>query len=87
MADTIGLLAEAMQLARDLAYTVREEPLGDAPGGGCMIGGRPHVLLNVAQSPAERLDTLVRVLAADPRVAAEPKSRLLASRLREIRDG
>lgn len=87
MADTIGLLAEAVQLARDLGYVVREEPLGDAPGGGCTIGGRQHVLLNVAQPPAERLDRLVRVLAEDSRVAGEPMSRLLAGRLREVRQG
>lgn len=81
MPDTLGLLQEALQLAGDLGYRVREEPLGDLPGGPCTVGGAPHVLLNLEHSVAARLDVLVRALAADPRVAAEPKSRLLAARL------
>lgn len=79
--DTLGLLQEALQLAGDLGYRVREEPLGDLPGGPCTVGGAPHVLLNLEHSVAARLDVLVKALAADPRVAAEPKSRLLAARL------
>lgn len=81
--DTLGLLLEATQLARDLGYRVREESLGDLPGGGCTIAGTPHVILNIDRSAAERLGDLVAVLAADPRVATAPKSRLLEDRLRE----
>jgi len=87
MSDTLGLLAEAMQLARDLGYTVREEPLGDLPGGGCELGGVIQVLLNLEHPVAARLDVMLRVLAADPRVGAEPKSRLLAARLDALDDG
>jgi len=84
MADTLGLLQEALQLARDLGYRVREEPLGDLPGGACTVGDARHVLLNLEHSVANRLDVLLRALAADPRVIAEPKSRLLAARLATI---
>jgi hypothetical protein len=81
MSDTLGLLAEACQLAADLGYVVREEPLGDLPGGPCRLAGRQHLLLNIEQGPADRLDVILRALAADSRVAVEPKSRLLAARL------
>lgn len=81
MSQTLGLLHEALQLARDLGYEVREEPLGELPGGACVIGGRKVLLLNLEQSPAERLDRLVRVLAAMPQVREMPMSRLLARRL------
>ncbi len=81
MADTLGLLQEALTLAADLGYGVREEPLGDLSGGPCSVGGAPHVLLNLEHSVAARLDVLLKALAADPRLAAEPKSRLLAARL------
>lgn len=84
MSDTLGLLEEARQLARDLGYRVREEPLGDLPGGLCTVAGQRQLLLNLEQGPAERLDVLVRTLADDPRAAAEPKSRLLASRLSRL---
>ena len=84
VADTLGLLQEALQLAADLGYRVREEPLGDLPGGPCTVGGARHVLLNLEQSVSDRLDVLLRALAADPRLAAEPKSRLLAARLAAV---
>ena len=81
MGDTLGLLQEAMQLAQDLGYRVREEPLGDLPGGACVVGSARHVLLNLEHTVANRLDVLLRALAADPRLGAEPKSRLLEARL------
>lgn len=84
MADTLGLLQEALQLAQDLGYRVREEPLGDLPGGACVVGDARHVLINLEHTVSDRLDVLLRALAADPRFAAEPKSRLLAARLASL---
>jgi hypothetical protein len=81
MADTVGLLEEALQLARDLGYRVREEPLGELPGGACTVGDARQVLLNMEHSVAARLDVLLRALAADPRLAAAPTRRLLAARI------
>jgi len=85
MTDTLGLLAEACQLAIDIGYAVREEPLGDLPGGPCLVGEKRQLLLNLEQGPAERLAVVLQALAADPRVAAEPKSRLLMARLAAVR--
>ena len=82
MTDTLGLYEEARQLALDLGYVVREEVLGDLPGGLCTVQGAPHVLLNLEHGVAERLEKLLAAIAADPRLAAEPKSRLLEARLR-----
>jgi hypothetical protein len=87
MSDTLGLLAEARQLAADLGYRVREEPLGELPGGPCTLAGVQHLLLNLEQGPADQLEVLLQTLAADPRVAAEPKSRLLAKRLAALGGG
>ena len=87
MSDTLGLFQEALQLARDLGYEVREEPLGDLPGGACTVHGATRVLLNLERPVAERLDRLLRSLVDDARVAAEPKSRLLESRLKALAAG
>ncbi len=84
MADTLGLYEEARQLALDLGYVVREEVLGDLPGGLCAMQGRQHLLLNLEHGVAERLDKLLAALAADPRIESEPKSRLLEARLRAL---
>ena len=81
MSDTLGLVAEARQLAIDLGYVIREEPLGDLPGGACQVGPERRILLYLEQPVAAQLDVLVRSLAADPRAAAQPMSRLLAMRL------
>ena len=87
MSDTLGLLEEARQLATDLGYRVREEPLGDMPGGVCSVGGVCHVLLNLQHSTADRLDRLLRTLADDSRLSGEPMSRLLAARLKGLAPG
>jgi hypothetical protein len=85
MDDTLGLLEESLQLAREIGYLVREEPLGDLPGGACVVGGRKTILLNLAAPAAERLTVLVAALAGDPAVADQPVSRLLAARLNQAR--
>ncbi len=81
MSDTLGLLEESRQLARELGYEICEEPLGDLPGGPCQVGGRDRILLNIEYPPSDQLAVLVAALATDPRVAQEPTSRLLAERL------
>jgi hypothetical protein len=81
MDDTLGLLEEAVQLARDVGHDVREEPLGDMTGGSCIVGGRRTILLNMERPAVDRLSVLLGVLARDPAVAKQPVSRLLAARL------
>jgi hypothetical protein len=46
-----------------------------------------QVLLNLEHSTADRLDRLLAAIAGDPRLDAEPKSRLLAARLQAVRGG
>ena len=87
MDDTLGLLEEALQLARDVGYRVRQEPLGDLPGGPCVVGGRRTLLLNLESPAADRLTVLLRALAGDPAIAEQPVSRLLAARLQAVGDG
>jgi hypothetical protein len=82
--DTLGLLEECLQVVRDLGYEIREEPLGELAGGGCVVGGRRVFLVNLEHGPADRLDQLLRMLAATPEAAELPKSRLLASRLARL---
>ena len=87
MDDTLGLLEEALQLAREVGHDVREEPLGDLPGGPCVVGGRRTILLNIQRPAADRLSVLLGVLARDPAVANQPVSRLLTARLQAIVGG
>lgn len=81
MSETLGLLAEARQVATDLGYVVREEPLGELAGGRCVVGEERRILLNLEHSATAQLDVLVAALAADPRTRSLPMSRRLAARL------
>ena len=58
MVDTLGLLAEAIQLARELGFDVREEPLGETASGEVRIGSSHHILLNVLDLPSDQLNSL-----------------------------
>jgi hypothetical protein len=73
-----------LQLAREVGHHVREEPLGDLPGGPCVVGGRRTILLNLQSPPADQLMVLLGVLARDPAIANQPVSRLLAGRLQAV---
>ena len=77
MVDTLGLLAEAIQLAYELGYDVREEPLGDTASGEVRIGSARHILLNASDLPADQLEQLTEILVADGRWKTVPVSHLL----------
>src|SRR5687768_16875071 len=59
------LLAEAMELARQLNYSVREEYLDGAGGGHCFFSGKKWLLLDVTQSPEEQLSDVVDALRTE----------------------
>ena len=78
MPDTLGLLEEATDLARELGLVVREEALGESPGGACTLAGKRQILINAALPATRRLEVLLDVLAAMPEAAALVTSRPLA---------
>ena len=82
MVNTLGLLAEAIQLACELGYDVREEPLGDTASGEVRIGAARHILLNISDLPTDQLEQLTKILAADDRWKTVPVSHLLKRTLR-----
>jgi len=75
------LLAEAMELARQMEYTVREEHLDGAGGGHCAFGGRKWLLLDVTQSPDEQLSDVADALRAEDGLWRLPITPHLASML------
>jgi len=79
------LLAEAVELARRLEYTVREEYLDGAGGGHCFFGGRKWLLLDVTQSIDEQLSVITDALRIDDAVWRLPISPPLAGILRVSR--
>ena len=63
-----ALLAEAVDLARQLGYQIREEDLEGAGGGHCTFGGKKWLLLDVTQSPREQLADVTDALREEPGV-------------------
>jgi hypothetical protein len=52
------------------------------PGGLCRVGSVRRILLNIVDPPADQLEQLLEILAADQTWSSVPVSRLLAQRLR-----
>lgn len=63
---TVDLLKEALGLAEQLGYTVRQEWLDGGSGGPCELRGKKLYFVDLALSPADQLDLLAQTLAAEP---------------------
>ena len=66
---TVELLNEALKLAVQIGYQVRQEWLGGSGGGGCEIKGRRWIFLDLALSPADQLESVLQTLRRHPEVA------------------
>ena len=78
---TVELLDEAVNAARHLGYEVRQDWLGGNGGGHCLVRGRKWLLLDMAQSPDERLQVVAEALRSESGAGRMVKSPELAQRL------
>jgi len=79
---TVDLLQEALRVAEEAGYKVRQEWLGGAPGGGCEIRGRKWLFLNLDLGPAEQLEEVLSTLKRDPLVPSVRMAEQLRGLLR-----
>ncbi len=77
---TVELLEEAIALAEQAGYQVRQEWLDGIGGGPCEVRGRKWIFLDLATGPTEQLDLVVQTLRREPGVCSQPMS----SHLREL---
>ena len=63
---TVELMEQAVGVARQLGYGVRQEWLGGCGGGACEIGGRKWIFLDISLTTSEQLDQLTLALQSDP---------------------
>ncbi len=78
---TVELLEEAIAVAEQAGYEVREEWLGGTGGGHCEIKGRKCVFLDLAVGPLDQLEVLLDTLRREPNVVPLPMSPHLRSLL------
>ena len=69
---TVEILEQALDLTARLGYKIRQEWLHGAGGGGCEVGGRKILFLDLAHGPAEQLDQVLDALRREPAAAAWP---------------
>jgi len=60
------LLTEAVALASQLGFQVREELLEGAGGGHCLVRGQKWLLLDLTQSPEEQLRDVLDAIESEP---------------------
>lgn len=70
---TVDVLREALATAERLGYKLRVENLAGTSGGVCMIAGRKHLFVELAQSPTEQLEVVLTALREDPAAAGDPR--------------
>jgi hypothetical protein len=81
---TVELLEQAIGVAEQLGYQVRQEWLGGSGGGGCEFAGRKWIFIDLSLSTVEQLDQVTETLRADPGLTTvelpSPTRRLLRQR-------
>jgi hypothetical protein len=59
---TVELLEEAIDLAKQWGFVVREDWFGGGRAGACQFHGRNWIFLDLALSPREKLDEVIAAL-------------------------
>lgn len=70
--DSVQLLAESLEIARQLGFEIREEPIGEGRGAVCRIRGRKCLFLDTQLGPRERLSQVLAALRSEPAAAELP---------------
>ena len=78
---TVELLEEAIAVAKQAGYQVREEWLGGTGGGACELRGRKCIFLDLAVGPLDQLELVLETLRREPNVVPLPMSNHLRSLL------
>ncbi len=78
---TVELIDEAVRLAIQAGFSVRQEWLGGSTAGVCQVKGRPWIFVDLAMTPSEQLALLIDALAGHPRAGEMPMSRQLQKML------
>ena len=65
---TVELLDQALKTAERLGYGIRQQWLGGTGGGACRFAGRKWIFVDLALSPVEQLDQVIKALKQDPQI-------------------
>jgi hypothetical protein len=66
----VELLEQALSLAEQMGYRVRQEWMGGVGGGVCEFGGRKWIFVDLALNVVEQLEQVRLALETDPSLHA-----------------
>lgn len=78
---TVEMLEQALDLAVQLGYTVRQECFAGGGGGACQLKGRKFLFIDIDLGPEERLEQVAAALRHEPNVLTFPVPRELGELL------
>lgn len=70
--SSVELLEEALSICQQLGYTIRQEFLGGAGGGGCELRGRKYLFVDLALHHTEQFEQVCATLRDDPMLLTVP---------------
>jgi hypothetical protein len=79
---TVDLREQALDLAQQLGYRIREEWLGGSGGGQCEFAGCRWIFVDLALNAAEQLEQVAEALRSDPAIHSVSLSPTLGRLLR-----
>jgi hypothetical protein len=62
---TVELLDQALGVAKQAGYKIRQEWLGESRGGACVVKGQKWLFLDPTQSPRDQLEEVLEALRDD----------------------
>ena len=71
---TVEVLEQALNVAEQLGYIVRQEWLAGVGGGGCELKGRKLFFLDLDLGPTEQLEQVLATLRHEPEASQLPMS-------------
>jgi len=80
--DSVEVLDEALAIARQLGFEIREDWFDGRGGGPCRIRGRKCLFLDLQLSPRDRLAQVLETLRGEPLLAQVALSPALGRLLR-----
>jgi hypothetical protein len=63
---TVELLEQALEVARQAGYKIRQEWLDECSAGACVVNGQKLLFLDPLQSTHDQLEQVLDVLREDP---------------------
>jgi hypothetical protein len=69
---TVELLEQAIALAEQCGFVVRQDWFGGSPAGACELKGRRWILIDLALGPREQLEGVLEALRAAPNLDPVP---------------